>query len=96
MPELHLSDPALADLRNIRRYIAKDDPVAAKRFIGELVALCEKLAEMPRMGRERPDIAEGVRAFPMNRYLVVYRITDNGVEILHVVHSARDIGLLFQ
>ncbi len=94
MAELRFSGPALSDLRDIRRYIAEDDPRAAKRFIGELVNLCERLAAVPELGRARPELGPGYRGLPFGRYLIVYRIAD-AVEVLRVVHGARNFRLLF-
>mgnify|MGYP002636775137 CR=1 FL=1 len=94
--DVRLTGPALADLRDIRRYITEDNPVAARRFIGEIVAQCETLSETPFRGRERPDFGEGYRGIPFRRYLIVYRVADSGVEILRVLHGARETDILFE
>lgn len=52
------------------------------------------LSDHPGMGRARPDIAEGMRYFPMKRYLILYRPIPGGVEIVRCVHGARDLGKL--
>ena len=96
MAELRISGPALADLRDIRVYIAKDDPAAAKQFIGELIDSCERLAAMPEMGRARPDLGADYRGLPFRRYLIVYRIESGVVDVLRIVHGARNFRLLFR
>ena len=96
MADLRFSDPALADLRDIRRYIAEDDPTAAIRFIADLVTHCERLAAMPEMGRKRPELGNGYRGLPLRRYLIVYRIKRGAVEVPRVVHGARNFRLLFR
>ena len=96
MPELRFSSLALTDLRDIRRYIAENDSVVAKRFVGELVARCENLAAMPYTGRERPELGDGLRSIPFGHYLILYRIADDNVEVLRVIHGARDTGRLFR
>jgi plasmid stabilization system protein ParE len=86
-----LSRPALRDLGEIARYIAQDSPDAALRVGGELVALSESLAVMPRRGgvfRARP----GVRRLVNAPYLVTYRIdeTQHVVYVLRFWHAKRD------
>jgi toxin ParE1/3/4 len=43
----------------------------------------------PHLGIERPDIADGVRAWPVGRYLILYRDLGGGVEIVRYIHGAR-------
>ena len=57
-----------------------------------LDAINEKLgmlADSPRLGPARPDIAEGLRLFPIRRYVVLYRELPDGIEIVRVVHGMR-------
>jgi plasmid stabilization system protein ParE len=39
----------------------------------------------------RPDIAPNLRYLPVRRYLILYRETAGGIEIVRVVHGARDV-----
>jgi toxin ParE1/3/4 len=48
------------------------------------------------MGRERIDIAPLVRSFPVNNYLIFYRLIEEGIEIVRVIHGARNIPNLFE
>ncbi len=48
------------------------------------------------MGRARPELPSGLRSFPVGNYLILYRPTDYGVEIVRVVHGSRDIEALFE
>jgi toxin ParE1/3/4 len=43
----------------------------------------------------RNDLIVGLRSFPNGKYLIFYQETANGIEIVRVVHSARDIEQLF-
>lgn len=43
------------------------------------------------MGPARPDIAKEMRYHPVGSYLLLYRLIKNGVEIVRVVHGARDL-----
>ena len=49
----------------------------------------------PRVGRERPDLGEGLRSFPVGNDVIFYRLLDGVVEIVNVIHGSRDIESLF-
>jgi toxin ParE1/3/4 len=53
------------------------------------------LGDNPRVGRRRDELRSGYRSFPVGEYLILYRIREPGVQILHVVHGRRDIEVLF-
>ena len=48
------------------------------------------LGEYPDSGRPSDEIARGVKCFPAGKYLIYYRASREGVDILHVFHGARD------
>jgi toxin ParE1/3/4 len=43
------------------------------------------------MGRARPELRPDLRSFPYGAYLILYRAIDDGVEIVRVVHGARNL-----
>ena len=49
------------------------------------------LATMPRMGRLRPELGDCLRGFPVDDYTIYYRETGQGIEVIRVLHDARDI-----
>jgi toxin ParE1/3/4 len=53
------------------------------------------LAKYPEAGRERPEIAAGLRSFPIGKYVLFYRPIHDGVEIVRVLHGSRDIDSIF-
>ena len=81
---------ALTDIGRIVRYIALDNPVAAKRAGRELLLGGDSLVMFPRRGR--PGRLAGIRELVvMPPYLVVYRVSgSNEVTILRVWHAAQD------
>jgi len=81
---------ALADVGRIVRYIASDNPAAAKRVGREILLAGDSLEIFPRRGR--PGRLSGTRELVvMPPYLIVYRVTpSNEVTILRVWHAARD------
>jgi len=52
------------------------------------------LATYPRIGRERSDLRPGLRSFPVDAYVIFYRIEGEDVFILHVLDGRRDIPAL--
>ena len=86
---------AIEDLGQIRNYIAQDNPTVAARFVTAIRARC-RLAEQPHIGRERPELRQGLRSFAVRTCVIFYQIIDDTVEIVSVVHGSRDIDALFQ
>jgi toxin ParE1/3/4 len=91
-------DRARRDLIDIFRHLAREAGIrTASRFFAQAGATFERLAGMPHMGTryepENPAFAE-VRYFPIRRfkkYLVFSLPTARGVDIVPVLHGARDI-----
>lgn len=94
-------DEVLEDLINLSYYIAQDDETAANRFLDAVADSFEQLARMPRIGVERAfqnSQLVGVRMWfvqGFERHLIFYRVLDDAIEILRVLHSARDIENIF-
>ncbi len=81
--------PAVADLRALRDYIATDNPKAARGTADRLLGAVQRLTQFPASGRPGrvPYTRELVIAD--TPYLIVYRVSDETVEILRVIHGAR-------
>jgi toxin ParE1/3/4 len=94
MPALHRTGQAEDDLVAIWLHIAADSPAAADRVLDELDHRSQLLAREPRVGPARNDIAPGLRYFPSGRYLILYRLIPNGIEVVRYVHGARDLFAL--
>lgn len=95
MKQYVFSPLARQDFREIHDYIAEQDPDTALDFVTRLEQVCEKLAQMPEMGRARDELAPKLRGLPVERYIIFYRITKAGVEIVRLLHSSRDIESIF-
>ncbi|MCI0438507.1 MAG: type II toxin-antitoxin system RelE/ParE family toxin [Chloroflexi bacterium] len=97
MASYRASGEADEDLFDIWRYIAVRS--SADRADRQGVRFHERfqfLAENPFIGRARPELAPGLRSFPVGSYLILYRPTDYGIEVVRVVHGSRDIEALFE
>ena len=91
MPQVTKTVRAEQDLDEIWFYIALDNVAAADNLLDDIDSSCQLLAIQPQAGRLRPELAPELRSFPVGRYVVFYRPQDDGIEVVRVLHSARDI-----
>ena len=80
---------ARQDLEALRTYIAGDNPAAASRVARNISAATDRLARYPRLGRAGRQ--EGTRELvvPHTRYVVVYMLIEDRLEIVRVLHGAQ-------
>ena len=86
-----LSPRAASELEAIGDHIAEDSPSNAERFIERLTQKFVALGRHPMIGRARPELRENLHSFPYGAYLILYRAIHDGVEIVRVVHAARNL-----
>jgi toxin ParE1/3/4 len=91
-----LAEGVASALEDIWHYTATESGSIeiADRLIDSLTQRFFLLANHPYVGRQRDDLRAGLRSFPVGQYVVIYRIQDPDVLILHVVHGRRDIDSL--
>ena len=90
MSHVQYQAAAKADLINAWVQIAADSSERADRYISRLQEICELLAGQPEMGLDRPDIAAGVRSFPVDQYVIFYEQYDETIAVLRIWHAAQD------
>ena len=80
---------ALEDLEQAGQYIAQSNPGAADRVIERIWKATQMLAEQPGIGR--PGRVPGTRELVVTGtpYMVPYRVVENVVQILRVLHTSR-------
>lgn len=87
------TDPAVEDLRELHAYIARDSEVYASGFVERIILATERLIDHPKLGRFVPETNdENIRELLFQRYRIVYRIKKDNIEVLSVIHGARDLG----
>jgi plasmid stabilization system protein ParE len=86
---------AIDDLFEIWSYIAQDSPEAANRVEEAVYQACAFLADTPLAGRIREDLtARPLRfwpALPYRNYLIVYDPETKPLQIIRILHGARNI-----
>ena len=80
---------AVADLQRLRAFIAKDNPLAARRKIDALRRSIELLVEQPQGGREI-DEASHMRQWVAGEYVVRYFVDDDVLTINRIWHGKED------
>jgi toxin ParE1/3/4 len=88
---------AIHDLDEQAAFLQRDNVHVAIRFLEQADATCDILAAMPNMGTsyqtEDPRLV-GLRFFRISgfeKHLIYYRPIERGIEVLRVLHGARDI-----
>ncbi len=95
MMQVTFSLEARADLREIALRIADHNRVRAFSFVDEIEARCLRIGEFPHAGPPRPQWGKDIRIAIHAKYIIVYRVRDGAVQVLRVVHGARDLDALF-
>ena len=90
-----ISPEASQDLDKIFDYFASRNVDAGERFVIAFEKKCENLLQFPNMGRSYEDIESSLRGVPLDNYIILYRLIDNGVEIVRVVSGYRNLEYLF-
>ncbi len=95
MPKIVHRPLALRDLDEIWDYIAQDSPEAADHFVDKVEKQCRLLAEFSNIGTRCETIYPALRFLVVDKYLLFYLPLDDGIEVVRVLHGARDLESLF-
>ena len=87
---------ALLDLAEIWTYIAEDSARHADAFAARIDKTLKLLARRPGVGRARPELYPDLRSFLVGKYVVFYLPLTNGIDVIRVLHAARDIETAFE
>jgi plasmid stabilization system protein ParE len=82
---------AEVDLDQIAAYVAERSPQGALKLIHELRDKCESLVDAPRGYPLVPRYEQfDIRRRPFGNFLIFYRVGTERIEVVHVLHGARD------
>jgi toxin ParE1/3/4 len=96
MSRIRIPHRAEADLDEIWLHVAESNPRAADRLIAKIVDKYQTLLRFPEMGSLCEELAPRLRSLAVGNYAIFYRPIENGIEIVRVVHAARDLPTLFR
>jgi toxin ParE1/3/4 len=92
-----LRPEARADLKSIFDWVERaTGPAHARDYIRRIRAHYLGLADFPKLGRDRSDLAPGLRTLAFERRATIaYLIEEDAIVILRILHKGRDQGRAF-
>lgn len=80
-----------ADIAEIWDYIVEDSVAQADAWVDRLDVKLHLLSTQPMMGQARDALSPRLRSVPFGRYVIFYEPLADGIDVVRVLHSARDI-----
>jgi len=84
-----------ADIADIWDFIAEDSVIQADIWVDRLDGKLRLLATQPLMGRPRYELLPDLRSQPFGRHVIFYQPLPDGIAVVRILHSARDIDAVF-
>lgn len=80
---------AIWDLKSAKDYISEDNPQAAQEIVQKIMKKVSLLSQQPSIGR--PGRVPNTRELIIDQapFILPYRVRDNKIEILRVLHTSR-------
>ena len=95
MTQVRFTARAREDLLDIWLFVAaRNSETVADRVYDGIEQTCELLREHPQIGRARPEIHGDARSLVIDRWLALYRVTENGAQIVRIIDGARDLAAI--
>jgi toxin ParE1/3/4 len=89
--EVRLTERAKSDRNAIWLHIADDRPSAADRILERFEDIFRLLAGSPNAGPAKPRLGKAMRTFTVEGYAICYRVTPDAIEVIAILHGARNI-----
>lgn len=84
---------ALLDIKHIHDYIAQDSTAYARPFVERLLRTTRHLPQFPKSGRVMPEADDPhIREVIYQGYRIIYRLRDETIEIVMVIHGSRNVA----
>ena len=91
-----ISEASNLDLERIADYLGSNYGLAnSERFIDGITSRLKHLAQFPRIGRSREEMAKGLRSLPYEKYLILYKVDERSIKVVRVVSGYQDLSMLF-
>lgn len=91
-----LSEIADKDLEDIFDYTFDEFGFEqAEKYLLEIEEIFQNLIANPQIGKKRDEIKQDLYSFPKDNHIIFYRILDNHIRIVRVLHGSRDIPKYF-
>jgi toxin ParE1/3/4 len=91
--KIEWTNPAVDDVLAIKHYIARDSEAYAERFAERIIEAAESLNSLPGRGRAVPEANDdSIRELIFGNYRIIYRLEEERVLLLTVIHAARNLA----
>jgi len=90
-----ISPSASRDLNQIADYFLPRNLEKGEKLFKDFNNKCKNLANFPNIGRSYAHVRHSLRGLPLNGYIILYQVIDDGVEIIRVVSGRQDLESLF-
>lgn len=91
MSRYRLTPAAQQDLSSIWDFTQERwDARQAEAYVTEIRAAIERVAHDPGRGRACDEVREGYRRYGIGSHLLFYLETDNGVDVIRILHQRMD------
>lgn len=91
-----LSEIADKDLEDIFDYTFDEFGFnQAEKYLLEIEEIFQHLIVNPQIGKKRDEIKQGLYSFPKDNHIIFYRILDDHIRVVRVLHGSRDLPKYF-
>lgn len=93
--ELEYAEAAREDLDEIEAFLESEaSATVAEKVVDGIVSRCEDLPDMPKASKDRNEIAPGLRSVTAGSYVIYFKILEDKVYVVRVLHGSRDTSAL--
>ncbi len=90
---LVLAPEAKRDFRDILMFTERRwDKEQRSRYKARLDQSLRDLTRFPARGRSRDDVLPGLRGLPVESHIVYYRVDDQAINVVRILHGAMDVA----
>ena len=96
MTNYRLSRAAQEDLWQIKQYsLTAWGKLQTQKYLDDIEAILETLTISPEMGKKRDDLIIGLRSFTIQQHVIFYRLSQEELEVVRILHGRMDIPRYF-
>jgi toxin ParE1/3/4 len=89
---LRYTEQARSDLIGIHHAISDSSPSSANMWVRRITDRCLQLVSFPLSGPVRPKIAPDACVLVIKRWVITYRLLEDGPQIVRIIDGARDLS----
>lgn len=99
MKALRINPLVVTDLKNIKEFIAEDNPDMALKILREIYSQFESIQQFPDLGtklQKRVSFKTDYKYLVFNNYVILYKEEKAYIEIYRVMNRFQDITSIFE